>query len=167
WTSRPPVLVQTVPLRTLTVPPAVPLPTDAPADVPPVTLTDAPADDWLAIAAGRKGGLPDAARQVLTGTPRVRFAELREDGRLLAVGRGTVTGAGRWLGVSLLETVPEARRRGLAATVVRALAGWGAAEGATHAFLQVEQSNSGAVALYRGLGFTTHHTYLTRVAPAA
>ncbi|SCL41481.1 GNAT family N-acetyltransferase [Micromonospora aurantiaca (nom. illeg.)] len=177
WTSRPPVLVQTVPLRTLTVPPAVPLPTstplptdapaDAPADMPPVTLTDAPADDWLAIAAGRKGGLPDAARQVLTGTPRVRFAELREDGRLLAVGRGTVTGAGRWLGVSLLETVPEARRRGLAATVVRALAGWGAAEGATHAFLQVEQSNSGAVALYRGLGFTTHHTYLTRVAPAA
>ncbi|MEW2591721.1 GNAT family N-acetyltransferase [Micromonospora aurantiaca] len=163
WTSRPPVLVQTVPLRTLT---AAPPPADA-AGVPPVTLADAPADDWLAIAAGRKGGLPDAARQVLTGTPRVRFAELREDGRLLAVGRGTVTGGGRWLGVSLLETVPQARRRGLAAAVVRALAGWGAAEGATHAFLQVEQSNTGAVALYRGLGFTTHHTYLTRVAPAA
>ncbi|MEU1809997.1 GNAT family N-acetyltransferase [Micromonospora aurantiaca (nom. illeg.)] len=170
WTSRPPVLVQTVPLRTLTVPPpATPPPTAGPlpADAPPVTLVDAPADDWLVIAAGRKGGLPDAARQVLTGAPRVRFAELREGGRLLAVGRGTVTGAGRWLGVSLLETVPEARRRGLAATVVRALAGWGAAEGATHAFLQVEQSNTGAVALYRGLGFTTHHTYLTRVAPAA
>ncbi|MFD4210113.1 GNAT family N-acetyltransferase [Micromonospora tulbaghiae] len=170
WTSRPPVLVQTVPLRTLTAPPvAATLPATAPpaADVPPVTLADAPADDWLAIAAGRKGGLPDAARQVLTGTPRVRFAELREDGRLLAVGRGTVTGEGRWLGVSLLETVPQARRRGLAVAVVRALAAWGAAESATHAFLQVEQSNTGAVALYRGLGFTTHHTYLTRVAPAA
>ncbi|MEU4790348.1 GNAT family N-acetyltransferase [Micromonospora tulbaghiae] len=170
WTSRPPVLVQTVPLRTLTAPPvAATLPATAPpaADVPPVTLADAPPDDWLAIAAGRKGGLPDAARQVLTGTPRVRFAELREDGRLLAVGRGTVTGEGRWLGVSLLETVPQARRRGLAVAVVRALAAWGAAEGATHAFLQVEQSNTGAVALYRGLGFTTHHTYLTRVAPAA
>ncbi|MGV9764106.1 GNAT family N-acetyltransferase [Micromonospora tulbaghiae] len=173
WTSRPPVLVQTVPLRTLTTPPAAAAlpaaaspPAAASADPPPVTLADGPADDWLAIAAGRKGGLPDAARQVLTGTPRVRFAELREDGRLLAVGRGTVTG-GRWLGVSLLETVPQARRRGLAAAVVRALAGWGAAEGATHAFLQVEQSNTGAVALYRGLGFTTHHTYLTRVAPAA
>ncbi|AYF31767.1 GNAT family N-acetyltransferase [Micromonospora tulbaghiae] len=168
WTSRPPVLVQTVPLRTLTASPAAPLSATAPpaADVPPVGLADAPADDWLAIAAGRKGGLPDAARQVLTGTPRVRFAELREDGRLLAVGRGTVTGGGRWLGVSLLETVPQARRRGLAAAVVRALAGWGAAEGASHAFLQVEQSNTGAVALYRGLGFTTHHTYLTRVAPA-
>ncbi|MBU8856949.1 MULTISPECIES: GNAT family N-acetyltransferase [unclassified Micromonospora] len=176
WTSRPPVLVQTVPLRTLTaplppsvvpLPGAAPLPAAASAGVPPVTLADAPADDWLAIAAGRKGGLPDAARQVLTGTSRVRFAELREDGRLLAVGRGTVTGEGRWLGVSLLETVPQARRRGLAAAVVRALAGWGAAEGTTGAFLQVEQSNTGAVALYRRLGFTTHHTYLTRVAPAA
>ncbi|QLQ37711.1 GNAT family N-acetyltransferase [Micromonospora robiginosa] len=157
WTSRPPVLVQTVPLATLT----------APADphLPPVTLPGAPADDWLAVAADRKGGLPEAARHVLTAVDRIRFAELRVDGRLLAVGRGTVTGEGRWLGVSLLEVLPEARRRGLAGAVVRALAGWAAAEGATHAFLQVEQRNVGAVALYRRLGFTTHHTYLTRVAP--
>ncbi|RQX59079.1 GNAT family N-acetyltransferase, partial [Micromonospora chalcea] len=81
--------------------------------------------------------------------------------------RGTVTGEGRWLGVSLLEVLPEARRRGFAVAVVRALARWGAAEGATRAFLQVEQSNTRAVELYRRLGFTTHHTYLTRVAPAA
>ncbi|MFD6666631.1 GNAT family N-acetyltransferase [Micromonospora chalcea] len=184
WTARPPVLVQTVPLRALAAPPDAGLadtPPDAdtpplagpdgpplggPDGTPPVTLADAPADDWLAIAAGRKGGLPDAARHVLTAVDRVRFAELRIDGRLLAVGRGTVTGEGRWLGVSLLEVLPEARRRGFAAAVVRALAGWGAAEGATRAFLQVEQSNTGAVELYRGLGFTTHHTYLTRVAPA-
>ncbi|MFG3681171.1 GNAT family N-acetyltransferase [Micromonospora chalcea] len=184
WTARPPVLVQTVPLRALAAPPDAGLadtPPDAdtpplagpdgpplggPDGTPPVTLADAPADDWLAIAAGRKGGLPDAARHVLTAVDRVRFAELRIDGRLLAVGRGTVTGEGRWLGVSLLEVLPEARRRGFAVAVVRALAGWGAAEGATRAFLQVEQSNTGAVELYRGLGFTTHHTYLTRVAPA-
>lgn len=178
WTARPPVLVQTVPLRALAAPPDA-APADAPppdADAPPpagpdgtppVTLADAPDDDWLAIAAGRKGGLPDAARHVLTAVDRVRFAELRVDGRLFAVGRGTVTGEGRWLGVSLLEVLPEARRRGFAAAVVRALAGWGAAEGATRAFLQVEQSNTGAVELYRRLGFTTHHTYLTRVAPAA
>nr|WP_030504645.1 GNAT family N-acetyltransferase [Micromonospora purpureochromogenes] len=176
WAARPPVLVQTVPLRALATPPDAGLadapdadtpPTAGPAGAPPVTLAGAPADDWLAIAAGRKGGLPDAARHVLTAVDRVRFAELRVDGRLLAVGRGTVTGEGRWLGVSLLEVLPEARRRGFAVAVVRALAGWGAAEGATRAFLQVEQSNTGAVELYRRLGFTTHHTYLTRVAPAA
>ncbi|MEW2440833.1 GNAT family N-acetyltransferase [Micromonospora marina] len=184
WTSRPPVLVQTVPLRTLTAPPeavpadvhpgrvATPAAADPPppaslAGTPPVTLTGAPTDDWLAICAGRKGGLPDAARHVLTAVDRVRFAELRVDGRALAIGRGTVTGEGRWLGLSLLEVLPEARRRGFATAVVRALAGWGADEGAVRAFLQVEQSNTGAVTLYRRLGFTTHHTYLTRVAPAA
>lgn len=162
WTARPPVLVQTVPLTTLTAPQPVAL---AVADLPPVALAVAPTDDWLAIAADRKGGLPEAARHVLTAVDRIRFAELRVDGRLLAVGRGTVTGGGRWLGVSLLEVLPEARRRGYAAAVVRALAGWAAAEGATRAFLQVEQRNVGAVALYHRLGFTTHHTYLTRVAP--
>ncbi|MEH0935643.1 GNAT family N-acetyltransferase [Micromonospora psammae] len=159
WGARPPVLVQTVALAAL--PPTAP----APADAPPVGLAAAPSDDWLAIAAGRKGGLPDAARHVLTAVDRVRFAHVYADGRLVAIGRGTVTGQRRWLGLSLIEVVPEARRRGLAGRVVRALVDWGVAEGATHAFLQVEQRNTPAVTLYQGLGFTTHHTYLTRVAP--
>ncbi|MEU4714333.1 GNAT family N-acetyltransferase [Micromonospora purpureochromogenes] len=159
WGSRPPVLVQTVALAAL--PPAA----SAPAGSPPVELAAAPSDDWLAIAAGRKGGLPDAARHVLTAVDRVRFAHVYADGTLVAIGRGTVTGRGRWLGLSLIEVAPEARRRGLAGRVVRALVDWGVAEGATNAFLQVEQRNTAAVTLYRGLGFTTHHTYLTRVAP--
>ncbi|WP_194821164.1 GNAT family N-acetyltransferase [Micromonospora sp. S-DT3-3-22] len=144
-----------------------PAPRDAGRDVdgPPVVLDVAPSEEWLAVAAGRKGGLPDSARHILTAVARVRFAQVYADGRLVATGRGTVTGQGRWLGLSLIEVAPSARRQGLAARVIRALAGWGTAEGATHAFLQVEQRNTGAVALYRKLGFTTHHTYLTRVAP--
>ncbi|MFF4890098.1 GNAT family N-acetyltransferase [Micromonospora chersina] len=156
WTARPPVLVQTAPLTAL--PPGR-------SDLPPVGLAPTPSAEWLTVAAGRKGGLPDEARHVLTAVDRIRFAHLQVDGRLLAVGRGTVTGEGRWLGLTLIEVLPEARRRGFAGAVLRALADWGRAEGATHAFLQVEQRNTGAVALYRGLGFTTHHTYLTRVAP--
>ncbi|SCE80208.1 Acetyltransferase (GNAT) family protein [Micromonospora viridifaciens] len=157
WAARPPVLVQTLPLATL--PPGR-------ADLPPATLTSRPTEDWLEITAGRKGGLPDVARHVLTAVDRVRFAHVYADGQLLAVGRGTVTGERRWLGLTLIEVRPEARRQGLAGRVIRALADWGRAEGATHVFLQVEQRNAPAVALYRGLGFTTHHTYLTRVAPA-
>ncbi|SBT51045.1 GNAT family N-acetyltransferase [Micromonospora narathiwatensis] len=157
WDARPPVLVQTAPLAAL--PPGR-------ADLPPATLTGRPTEDWLAVAAGRKGDLPDAARHVLTAVDRVRFAHLYADGRLLAVGRGTVTGERRWLGLTLVEVLPEARRQGLAGRVIRSLVDWGVTEGATHAFLQVEQRNTPAVALYRGLGFTTHHTYLTRVAPA-
>ncbi|SCG34079.1 GNAT family N-acetyltransferase [Micromonospora halophytica] len=161
WDARPLVLVQTVPLAAL--PPAPPVA----ADAPPVELAGTPSEDWFAVAAGRKGDLPDAARQVLTAVDRVRFAQVYADGTLLATGRGTVTGQGRWLGLSLIEVAPGARRRGLARQVVRALVEWGRAEGATQAFLQVEQRNTAAVGLYRSLGFTTHHTYLTRVAPPA
>lgn len=157
--GRPLVLVQTVPLAALPPAPA------GRADLPPVELAGGPSEEWLALAAGRKGGLPDAARHVLTAVDRIRFAHVHADGRLIAVGRGTVTGAGRWLGLTLIEVVPQARRQGLAGRIIRSLVDWGVAEGATHAFLQVEQRNTPAVALYRGLGFTTHHTYLTRVAP--
>ncbi|MCX4470122.1 GNAT family N-acetyltransferase [Micromonospora sp. NBC_01655] len=156
WGARPVTLVQTVPLAALR---------PDRTDLPPVELTAAPSDDWLAIAAGRKGGLPDSARHVLTAVDRVRFAQVYADGELLAIGRGTVTGEGRWLGLALVEVLPRARRQGLATRVIRALADWGAALGATHAFLQVEQRNGPAVTLYHALGFTTHHTYLTRVAP--
>ncbi|MDT0533226.1 GNAT family N-acetyltransferase [Micromonospora sp. DSM 115977] len=159
WVGRPPVLVQTVPLAGL--PPAAP----ERAGAPPVELTAEPSDDWLTVAAGRKGGLPDAARHVLTAVDQVRFAHVYADGTLLAIGRGTVTGQGRWLGLSLIEVLPEARRQGLAGLIIRALADWGAATGASRAFLQVEQRNTPAVTLYRALGFTTHHTYLTRTPP--
>ncbi|MET7947257.1 GNAT family N-acetyltransferase [Micromonospora sp. NPDC005324] len=163
WSTRPPTLVQTAPL---------PLPASTPtgdqADLwgsALVELATAPSDGWLAIAAGRKGGLPDAARHVLTAVDQVRFAHVYADGVLVAVGRGTVTGQGRWLGLSLIEVVPAVRRQGLARRVIHELASWGVSGGATHAFLQVEQRNAAAVALYQRLGLVTHHTYLTRVAP--
>ncbi|MBQ0906657.1 GNAT family N-acetyltransferase [Micromonospora sp. U21] len=159
WGSRPPTLVQTAPL-----PLAAPGAGTAVAGTG-VELVAAPSAAWLTVAAGRKGGLPDAARHVLTAVDQVRFAHAYADGTLVAIGRGTVTGQGRWLGLSLIEVLPEARRQGLARAVLAALADWGASAGATHAFLQVEQHNTGAVALYQRLGFTTHHAYLTRVAP--
>ncbi|MBM0232694.1 GNAT family N-acetyltransferase [Micromonospora sp. STR1_7] len=157
WGSRPPTLVQTTPLP-------LPAPGDTSASAV-VELDTAPSEEWLAVAAGRKGGLPDAARHVLTAVDQVRFAHVYVDGALVATGRGTVTGQGRWLGLSLIEVLPAARRQGLAGQVIHALADWGVSRGAAHAFLQVEQHNTAAVALYRKLGFTTHHTYLTRVAP--
>ncbi|MEV4120909.1 GNAT family N-acetyltransferase [Micromonospora sp. NPDC049645] len=173
WGSRPPTLVQTASLPLL-----APTSANAPLVEAPeragdavgwsgavVELATAPGDEWLAIAAGRKGGLPEAARHVLTAVDQVRFANVYVDGALVAVGRGTVTGQGRWLGLSLIEVLPVARRQGLARRVINELAAWGASGGATHAFLQVEQRNTAAVTLYQQLGFVTHHTYLTRVAP--
>ncbi|TDC38012.1 GNAT family N-acetyltransferase [Micromonospora sp. 15K316] len=162
WSSRPPVLVQTAPLPL----PHAPVPSSrGPATTAVVELAVAPTPEWLAIVGDRKAGLPDAARHVLTAVDHVRFAHAYVDGTLTGIGRGTVTGRGRWLGLTLIEVLPAARRQGLARRIIRALAQWGAETGATHAFLQVEQRNTAAVALYQRLGFATHHTYLSRVAP--
>ena len=157
WTARPLTLVQTAPLRSIL---------DATPPRGRVDLTRTPSDAWLEIAAGRKGGLPDAARHILTAVRRIRFAHMYdESGALLAVGRGTVTGGGQWLGLALIEVVPDARRGGLAKDVIGALARWAAETGTSRAFLQVEERNTAAVGLYSKLGFATHHSYLTREGP--
>jgi N-acetylglutamate synthase len=161
WTARPLTLVQTAPLKAL-------LGDAEERDLPAVELADAPSDDWFAMVAEHKGKLPEAAKRVLTAVPETVFVRVHDAaGGLVAVARGTVTGPARWHGISLLQTAPEHRRRGLARHVVRAMAQWAAQRGATRAYLQVEEGNTDAIALYRRLGFSTHHTYLTRVAPPA
>jgi len=151
WHALPPVLVQTAPLAPLAA-------LGAPDGE--VELAAAPSAAWLAIVAGRKGALPAAAHHILTAVAKVRFASVyTQSGAPAAVARGVVTGD--WLGISLVEVDPAARRRGLARRVTRALAGWAAGEGATRAYLQVEEHNTAAVELYRSLGFTTHHMYRT------
>jgi GNAT superfamily N-acetyltransferase len=160
WTSRPLTLVQTASLAGVLahLPPRI--------DLPTVVLADAPSDDWLAMIAEHKGTLPDSAVRVLTGVPGTAYAHVHDAaGGLLAVARGTVTGPERWHGISLLQTTPAARRRGLAGHVVRAMAHWAMQHGATRAYLQVEERNTAAVTLYGRLGFSTHHTYLTREQP--
>jgi ribosomal protein S18 acetylase RimI-like enzyme len=115
---------------------------------------------FLGMVADALGPLPEAARHVLTAVPEVVFAErYDEDGALLARGRGTVTGGGRWLGVYAVETSAAARRRGLGREAMGALARWGAQRGATDVFLQVESQNTAALAMYAALGFSRHHHY--------
>jgi N-acetylglutamate synthase len=158
WTPRPTVLVQAAAL------PDVVAATPAGAEV---ALAPDPSPRWLAVVARRKGGLPAAALHVLTAVPEVRFAGLYADsGHPLAVGRGVVAGAAPgWLGLSLIEVDPAVRRRGLARAVVGALARWGGELGAARAYLQVEERNTAAVALYARLGFATHHGYAVWQAP--
>lgn len=153
WTPQPSVLVQTAPLR------AIPTPGPAATDDPVVRLAAAPSEEWLAAVAARKGPLPAAARHVLTAVEKVRFAEVYGDHELLGTARGVVTG--EWLGISLVGVAPHARRTGLARRMTHALVRWARELGATRAYLQVEEENTAAVALYAGLGFTTHHRYVT------
>jgi GNAT superfamily N-acetyltransferase len=162
WTSRPLTLVQTASIAPL-------LATLAPRpDLPPAELADVPSDDWYAMVAEHKGTLPPAAVRILTGPPEVVFVHVRDaSGALIAVARGAITGPQRWLGISLLQTAPAARRQGLGRHVLRGLAQWATQRDSTRAYLQVEERNAAAVTLYGSLGFVTHHTYLTREAPIA
>ncbi|MET7398429.1 GNAT family N-acetyltransferase [Dactylosporangium sp. NPDC005572] len=153
WTAKPITVVMTARLADLRLPPAS-----------PVTLAESPSAEWLAAVSGRKGSLPGSALGVLTGVPEVRFAEWHdEQGVLRATARGCVADpAGRWLGLSLIGVDEQFRRRGLAQQTIAALADWALTLGATDAYLQVEQQNEPAVALYTRLGFTQHHAYSSR-----
>jgi N-acetylglutamate synthase len=160
WTARPLTLVQTATLARVLA--------EAPprGDLPPVELADSPADEWFAMVSEHKGTLPPAAVRILTGVPEMVFAHVRDaGGELIAVARGAVTDPGRWLGISLLQTAPAARGRGIGRQIVRELAHWAGQHGSNRAYLQVEDRNTAAVGLYATLGFSTHHTYLTRECP--
>lgn len=155
WLPECTVLVQTIGLPELIA--ATPAGDD-------FSLNDRPDDAELALIAGSRGPLPPAALHVLTAVDQVVFARYADQGALIARGRGTVTDG--WLGLFGIETIPAARRRGLAQAAVGRLARWGAQHGATRAFLQVESHNEAAIALYARLGFVNHHRY-TRFALTA
>ncbi|HEU5270016.1 MAG TPA: GNAT family N-acetyltransferase [Jatrophihabitans sp.] len=136
----------------------------ATADRPPVELAGAPDDDWLAGYHYRGGPLPEHARQLLLRHDLVTFASIRLGGRTVAIARGCVDAG--WLGITSVEVAPDCRRHGLATALVTRLAGWAAARGAVHCYLQVDENNQPALALYARLGFIEHHRYHYRAEPA-
>jgi N-acetylglutamate synthase len=168
WHTNPTTLVQTAPVAgLLATAPVAGLLATPPGGLPPVRLSRTPSPAWLDVVAARKGSLPDAALHLLTAVPEVRFAQVYGDsGELLGAARGTVTGDRRYFGIFQVEVAPAARRRGLARHMIGVLAQWAGELGASTAYLQVEERNEPAVALYRRLGFRSHHHYLTRTAPS-
>ncbi|MGV9676326.1 N-acetylglutamate synthase, CG3035 family [Nocardia sp. NPDC003482] len=80
----------------------------------------------------------------------------------LAIGRGALTTAPdglRWIGVTCVAVAAPHRRHGLGTLVCAELIRWGHRHGATHAYVQVELDNPGALAMYREMGFIDHHHY--------
>jgi ribosomal protein S18 acetylase RimI-like enzyme len=132
----------------------------------PVSLEAEPTDDWLALYHFRgQPTLPPIARTVLISAPWQAFASVRDGDRTVAIGR--VSGADGWAGLTAIEVDPGYRRRGLAVAVTSALIAHAADRGQDRIYLQVEDGNEPARALYRRLGFTDHHGYHYRVAPAS
>ncbi|GLP68169.1 N-acetyltransferase [Streptomyces sp. TUS-ST3] len=111
--------------------------------------------DWL--ARYQRKGVSEVALRVLGSGPSVWFATVAGEDAPAAIGRCVVDG--RWAGFAAVEVDPALRRRGLASTVMAALAQRALDEGASAAWLQVESDNAGARALYERMGFAAHHAY--------
>ncbi|WP_284748439.1 GNAT family N-acetyltransferase [Amycolatopsis sp. RTGN1] len=120
-----------------------------------VEVHDEPTPAWWELTLG-PGEDTEAARSVLTGG-KVGYGVATLDGATAGVVRGALVDG--WLHVGRLEVDPAFRRRGLASALMGALHAWGAEHGADQAVLQVAEGNSGALALYAGLGYAPHHRY--------
>ncbi|MFB6842560.1 GNAT family N-acetyltransferase [Streptomyces sp. NPDC056361] len=130
---------------------------DLDADVSAVHLSRTVDDAWLG-RYQRSGEASPAVRTVLASGPSVWFASVAGTGGVpAAIGRCVVDG--RWAGFMAVEVDPAHRRRGLATSVMTALARQALDEGASAAWLQVEADNDAARALYDGMGFAAHHHY--------
>lgn len=112
-------------------------------------------DAWL--ARYQRRGVSEVALRVLGSGPSVWFATVSGEEAPAAIGRCVVDG--RWAGFAAVEVDPARRRRGLATAVMAALARRALDEGASAAWLQVEDDNAGARALYERMGFAAHHAY--------
>jgi ribosomal protein S18 acetylase RimI-like enzyme len=130
-----------------------------------MTLAAEPDDEWLALYRFMGEPLPPNAVPVLLSAPVQMFASVRRDGRTVATGRLSL--AGGWGGITAIDVDPAWRRAGLGTAVTAGLAAQAAARGAERIFLQVEEENAAARALYARCGFTDHHRYHYRLAPAA
>jgi GNAT superfamily N-acetyltransferase len=75
------------------------------------------------------------------------------------VGLGFAVGDGEWAGIFGMGTRPEARRRGAATAILHGLAQWADEHGHPRLYLQVEEDNPGARALYARAGFTDAYGY--------
>jgi len=88
--------------------------------------------------------------------PHVRVTILVQS---VAVACGMGAAADGRVGINLMRTHVDFRRRGHARQVLRAIAEWAAARGAGQLFLSVEEANAPARALYEGAGFARAYSY--------
>jgi N-acetylglutamate synthase len=129
-----------------------------------VEMASEPGPDWLSVYRYRGQRVPDGALSLLLSAPWQAFATLRRGGQAVAVGRVSV--AAGWAGITAVEVAADHRRGGLGTAMTVALARAAAERGVDRIFLQVEDSNSAARALYARCGFRDAHAYHYRVAPS-
>ena len=124
-----------------------------------VLIAPAPDNGWASVFLGEGFDPVDGASRVktLSRAPQALFASVREGGRTVAAGMASFSHG--WASVHGMRTALDRRGRGLAQSVVAALADAARAKGYERMFLQVEAHNAAALALYRRCGFGLAWTY--------
>ena len=136
-----------------------------------VELSAVPTDEWLRLwwsvdGRGREDSLA-TARGILAGCPSLYALVRDDDGVPAAVGRlavppGRPGRPGDWGGLYCMATRPDARRRGYASRILRALHQAGEAQRLTGYWLLVTATNRGAQELYAKAGFREAGRYFYR-----
>ena len=129
-----------------------------------VRLDDRPARAWFEVWHAVHGhGDSRAERDMLGRVQRpCAYACVMIGDDVVAVGRAVAdTG---WAGVFSMATLPQARGKGAARTVLAALAGWAGTHEAGRMYLQVERDNMPALRLYERTGFSEICGYHYRTA---
>ena len=124
-----------------------------------VRTSDWPTAAWSAVFLGQGFDPVDGAHRVrlLGGAREAVYASSMAGTQVAAVGAACF-GQG-WCGVHGMRTLPSFRRQGHAAAILAAFARLARARGIGRAFLQVEQGNEPARAVYRRAGFAERWVY--------
>jgi ribosomal protein S18 acetylase RimI-like enzyme len=121
---------------------------------------------WVrGISALQSGNKKDADEALMAIVSRIRlpasFATISHAGAPVGYGMTVIERGMAELGAIILA--PEARGRGLGRALVAGLMRFAWENGAGRAYLQVEQGNAPAIALYDSLGFVPVYAYATMV----
>jgi ribosomal protein S18 acetylase RimI-like enzyme len=126
---------------------------------PPAEVSDSPTPAWSSVYLAEGFDPVDGANRVqaLSRSRHVVYASVQDAGQPVAAGTAALSQG--WASIHGMRTVPQHRGRGLASQILAGLADAATARGLDRVFLQVEECNSAALALYRRAGFVTAWRY--------
>jgi ribosomal protein S18 acetylase RimI-like enzyme len=125
----------------------------------PARVSASPEAAWSSVYLAEGFDPVDGAHRVsaLSRSQHIVYAHVEDEG--LSVAAGTAALSQGWCSIHGMRTLPAQRGRGFAARVLAGLADAATARQLERVFLQVEEGNTAALALYRRAGFTTAWRY--------